>query len=193
MSVIRANQLGITSQSWILSTFHLYKSPAACASKSMSVTPQASWKRARGKKKTVKNSLTMLQNAETAVGNEVLHTCRPTKYVSVFPVMGIPRICVRVILGISDRYGTKSGKINPYLWKTKNGLTLMFCKSVKGKVMQETYGPGGRCPWWYEAHPVDLMSKMIGICSASEMRLVASKWEANFLEPSLLSNTLHKN
>jgi hypothetical protein len=30
--------------------------------------------------------------------------------------MGIPRICVRVILGISHRYGTKSGKINPYLY-----------------------------------------------------------------------------
>jgi hypothetical protein len=67
------------------------------------------------------NSLTMLQNAETAVGKEVLHTCRPTKYVSVFPVMGIPRICVRVTLGISHRYGTKSGKMNPYLWQKESG------------------------------------------------------------------------
>lgn len=98
----------------------------------MSVTPRASWKRPRGKR----NSLTMLQNAETAVGKEVLHTCRPTKYVSVFPVMGIPRICVRVILGISHRYGTKSGKINPYLyfWGRKIMINIWcLCLSVKRK------------------------------------------------------------
>ena len=81
-------------------------------SKSMSVTPRAS-----SNPIAETQILTMLQNAETAVGTEVLHTCSPTKYVSVFPVTGIPSICVRVILGISQKYGTKRGKISPYLLK----------------------------------------------------------------------------
>ncbi len=42
--VTRANQSGIASQLWIFKMFHLYRSPAAW-SKSMSVTPRASWKR----------------------------------------------------------------------------------------------------------------------------------------------------
>lgn len=37
---------------------------------------------------------------------------------------------------------------------------------------------------------MDLMSKISGTCRASEIRLVANRWDANFLEPSLLSNTL---
>lgn len=35
MSVIRASQSGMASQSWTFNTFHLYNSPAACSSKSI--------------------------------------------------------------------------------------------------------------------------------------------------------------
>ena len=83
--------------------------------------------------------------------------------------------------------GNEEWKDESISFKRKyNRLTF----EMSGKVHADYYyyGPGGRSPL---CHPVDLMSKIIGTCIASEIRLVASKWDANFLEPSRLSNTLH--
>jgi hypothetical protein len=61
--------------------------------------------------------LTMPHRPEMAVATEVEHTCNPNRYVNVFPVTGMPKMCVWATRGTSKKKLTNKGKIRPYLYK----------------------------------------------------------------------------
>lgn len=117
-SQARANQAGM-SHFWIPRKFHRYKSPALCNFYGIISSNHHDLNLSFAR---VGFIITMLQRADRAVGPEVLHTWRPTKYVRVFPVMGMPRMWVLVTRGISQKYGTKRGKIKLYLHQGKASL-----------------------------------------------------------------------